>query len=128
VTLFFCLHFFCLRDLRVRLSASCVCSQQLSISLHPALDSRDNGDGGIIKMPQDLSKGPSSERNTGQGSQKLSFRCSDVGQGNCNWQASGNNENEVLAKVEQHAREVHHMNMDENTRSKVREAIHRQAA
>src|SRR5438067_9881956 len=72
------------------------------------------------QMPQDLSKGPSSERNTGQSNQNLSFRCSDVGQANCNWQASGKSEDELLPKIEQHAREVHHMNMDENTRSKVR--------
>ena len=80
------------------------------------------------QMPQDLSKGPSSERNTGQSNQNLSFRCSDVGQANCNWQASGKSEDELLPKIEQHAKEVHHMNMDENTRSKVRGAIRRQAA
>ena len=79
-------------------------------------------------MPQDLSKGPSSERNTSQGNQNLSFRCSDTGQSNCNWQASGKSEDELLPKIEQHAREVHHMNMDENTRSQVRGAIRRQAA
>ena len=77
-------------------------------------------------MPQDMSKGPQSERNAGQ--QNLSFRCADVGQGNCAWQTSGKSEDEVLKKVEQHAREVHNMNMDENARSKVKGAIHRQAA
>ena len=79
-------------------------------------------------MPQDVPKGPSSERNTGQSNQNLTFRCADVGQGNCNWQTSGKSEDEVLRNVEQHARESHQMNMDENTRSKVRGAIRRQAA
>lgn len=80
-------------------------------------------------MPQDMSKGPQSERNPGQPqNQNLTFRCADVGQNSCNWQASGKSEDELLPKIEQHAREVHHMNMDENARSKVRGAIRRQAA
>jgi predicted small metal-binding protein len=78
-------------------------------------------------MAQDLSKGPSSERG-GQGNQKLNFRCSDVGPKSCNWQVSGNSEDEILPKIEQHGREAHNLSMDENTRSKVRSAIHRQAA
>ena len=79
-------------------------------------------------MPQDMSKGPQSERNPGQQNQNLTFRCADVGQSNCNWQTSGKSEDEVLRNVEQHARQEHNMNMDENTRSKVRGAIRRQAA
>lgn len=79
-------------------------------------------------MAQDLSKGPSSERNTAQGNQKLNFHCSDVGPNTCNWQVSGNSEAEILPKIEQHGREAHNLTMDENTRSKVRSAIRRQAA
>ena len=79
-------------------------------------------------MAQDFSKGPSSERNTAQGKQKLNFRCSDVGPKTCNWQVSGNSEDEILPKIEQHGREAHNLTMDENTRSKVRSAIQRQAA
>ena len=79
-------------------------------------------------MPQDVPKGPSSERNTGQGNQKLTFRCSDVGPKNCNWQASGNSEQELFSKIEQHGKEAHNLTMDENTRSKVRNAIRTQAA
>jgi len=79
-------------------------------------------------MAQDLSKGPSSERSTGQGNQKLNFRCSDVGPKTCNWQVSGNSEDEILPKIEQHGREAHNLTMDENTRSKIRSAIRRQAA
>jgi len=79
-------------------------------------------------MAQDLSKGPSSERNPGQGNQKLNFRCSDVGPKTCNWQVSGNSEDEILPKIEQHGREAHNLTMDENTRYKLRSAIRRQAA
>lgn len=78
-------------------------------------------------MAQDTSKGPASERNTGQGNQKLSFRCSDVGV-SCNWQASGNNEDEIFRKIEQHGREAHNLTMDEKTRAKIRSAIRTQAA
>jgi predicted small metal-binding protein len=78
-------------------------------------------------MPQDTSKGPASERNTSQGNQKLNFRCADVGV-KCSWQTNGNSEEEVLRKVEQHGREAHNLNMDEGTRSKVRNAIRPQAA
>jgi predicted small metal-binding protein len=79
-------------------------------------------------MADNLSKSPSSERNTSSGSEKLNFRCSDVGPKSCNWQVSGNSEQEILPKIEQHGREAHNLTMDENTRSKVRSAIHHQAA
>jgi len=79
-------------------------------------------------MPQDMSKGPASERNTGQANQNLNFQCSDVGPKTCDWQVSGRSEEEILPKIEQHGREAHNLTMDENTRSKVRNAIRRQAA
>lgn len=79
-------------------------------------------------MAQDFSKGPSSERNTGQANQNLNFRCSDVGPKSCSWQASGKSEDEILRKAEQHGREAHNLTMDENLRSKVRNAIRPQAA
>ena len=79
-------------------------------------------------MVQDLSKAPSSERSTGQENQKLKFRCSDVGPEACTWQVSGNSEDEILPKIEQHGREAHNLSMDESTRSKVRSAIQQQAA
>jgi predicted small metal-binding protein len=115
---------FSLRDLRLR---SCFFGAALEFSA-AALDSQDNWRWRKLKMPQDMTKGPQSERNPGQSNQNLAFRCADVGQNNCNWQASGKSEDELLPKIEQHAKEVHHMNMDENTRSKVKGAIRRQAA
>jgi len=60
--------------------------------------------------------------------QKLNFKCSDVGPKNCDWQVSGNSEEEILPKIEQHGREKHNLNIDNQTRERVRRAIHRQAA
>jgi len=60
---------------------------------------------------------------------KKTFRCSDVGQANCNWQAIGSSEQELMPKIEQHGREAHNIQrMDDNMRNRVREAIRDQAA
>jgi predicted small metal-binding protein len=62
------------------------------------------------------------------GKEKVSFRCSDVGPKNCEWQISGNSEAEIMPKIEQHGREKHNMKIDEDTRKKVHSAIHKKAA
>jgi len=62
------------------------------------------------------------------GKDKVSFRCSDVGPKNCEWQISGNSEAEIMSKIEQHGREKHNMKIDEDTRKKVHSAIHKKAA
>jgi predicted small metal-binding protein len=41
---------------------------------------------------------------------------------------SGNSEQEIMPKIEQHGREKHNMTIDDETRSKVRNSIRRQAA
>ena len=48
------------------------------------------------------------------GKDKVSFRCSDVGPKNCEWQISGNSEAEIMPKIEQHGREKHNMKIDED--------------
>ncbi len=63
-----------------------------------------------------------------QGKHKLSFRCSDVGPKNCDWQISGNTEADIVPKIEQHGREKHNMKIDDETRKKVHSAIHVKAA
>ena len=64
-----------------------------------------------------------------QGAQgKMNFRCSDVGPKNCDWQVSGNSEEEIMPQIEQHGREKHNLTIDEETRNKVRGAIQRKAA
>ena len=55
-------------------------------------------------------------------------RCSDVGPKTCDWQVSGNSEQEIMPKIEQHGREKHNLTMDDETRNRVRSAIQRKAA
>ena len=59
---------------------------------------------------------------------KVNFKCSDVGPKNCDWQVSGNSEQEIMPKIEQHGREKHGLEIDDYTRNRVRDAINRQAA
>jgi predicted small metal-binding protein len=58
---------------------------------------------------------------------KVNFKCSDVPK-NCDWQISGHSEQEIMPKIEQHGREKHNLTIDDQTRNKVRSAIHKQAA
>ena len=58
----------------------------------------------------------------GQGN--YSFRCADMGNTSCSWEARGSSQDEVLRKAEQHGREKHNItSMDEATRNKVRSNI-----
>jgi predicted small metal-binding protein len=63
-----------------------------------------------------------------QGQGKVNFRCSDVGPMTCDWQVSGNSEQEIMPKIEQHGRDKHNLTMDNETRNRVRSAIQRKAA
>jgi predicted small metal-binding protein len=63
-----------------------------------------------------------------QQDQDLRFRCADIGDKSCNWEARGRNEDDIMRQVEQHGRDAHNMNMDDNMRRKVRGAINRKAA
>jgi predicted small metal-binding protein len=58
---------------------------------------------------------------------KLNFHCADVGPKNCDWQVSGNSEEEMMPKIEQHGRERHNMTIDEDTKRKVHSAIRKAA-
>ena len=73
-------------------------------------------------MNPDVSKNPQESKG------KLNFKCSDVGPKNCDWQVTGNSEEEIMPKIEQHGREKHNLTIDNETRSKVRNAIQRKAA
>ena len=81
-------------------------------------------------MAQDIRKPSTSTQSTHSGtSGDYSFRCKDAGHNDCSWEAHGHSEDEVLRKVEPHARERHHIqNFDEHARNKVRGAIRRAAA
>lgn len=54
------------------------------------------------------------------------LRCGGVK--NCDFQVSGNSEQEIMPKIEQHGLEKHGLRMDNEIREKVRNAIHKQSA
>jgi predicted small metal-binding protein len=58
----------------------------------------------------------------------MNFRCADVGAKTCDLQVSGNSEQEIMPKIEQHGREKHNLTMDKETSTRVRSAIQRKAA
>lgn len=55
------------------------------------------------------------------------FRCADVGYTECPWHLEGSSEQEMLPRIEQHAAEVHHLELKEEAREHVLQAI-REAA
>jgi len=59
---------------------------------------------------------------------RVTFKCSDVVAKNCDWQVSGDSEQEIMPKIEQHGREKHGLEIDDETRNNVRNAIHKHAA
>lgn len=57
----------------------------------------------------------------------LSFHCADV-MPNCDWQVSGDSEQEIMLTIEQHGHEKHNLtNLDDDTRKRLRNAIRRPA-
>ncbi len=67
--------------------------------------------------------------NQQQGNQQgdMRFRCADVGDKNCKWEARGHSEDDIMRQAEQHGREAHNLSMDDGMRQKVRGAIRRAA-
>jgi predicted small metal-binding protein len=66
----------------------------------------------------------SDEQNQGT----LQFKCADVVAKNCDWQVSGNSEEQLMLLVEEHSREKHGLKLDDETRNGVHHAIHKRAA
>jgi len=87
----------------------------------PALDVAEDG-----KKEADMNPNISADQSASN--KKLNFRCADVGPKNCDWQVSGDSEQEIMPKIEQHGREQHNLTIDDATRNKVRNAIQRRAA
>ncbi len=61
-----------------------------------------------------------------QGTGEYKFRCAEMGQTSCNWEATGTSEDDVMRQAEQHGRERH--NLKEFTpemKEKARRLIHR---
>ena len=60
---------------------------------------------------------------------KLSIRCIEFGDFDCNWEGHAYDEEELLDKVEQHGRESHNWtSFPEETKRKAREAMRKKAA
>jgi predicted small metal-binding protein len=54
----------------------------------------------------------------------LRFRCSDVGDPKCSWEARGRNEEELMPQIERHGRDAHNItNIDDNMRQRIRSNI-----
>jgi predicted small metal-binding protein len=57
------------------------------------------------------------------------FRCADVGNADCRWEAKGRTEDELMPQIDRHAREAHGMSkIDDHMRSKIKDAIRDRAA
>jgi predicted small metal-binding protein len=74
----------------------------------------------------DLKRSDISEPGRGLSGNKddYSFRCSDAGFTECQWQTRASSEDEILRRAEQHGREQHNLtNIDDKTRNLVRSKI-----
>lgn len=61
-------------------------------------------------------------------SREQTFRCADLGRLGCNWSLSGETAEQMLPEIERHGREQHNTEMDEGTRNRILDAIHRRSA
>jgi predicted small metal-binding protein len=58
----------------------------------------------------------------------LHFRCADVGDPQCKWEARGSSEEELMPQIERHGREAHNINnIDGSMRNRIRTNIRRAA-
>ena len=57
------------------------------------------------------------------------FRCADVGNADCRWEAKGRTDDELMPQISQHAREAHGMtSIDDRMRTRIKDAIRDRAA
>ncbi len=57
------------------------------------------------------------------------FRCADVGNADCRWEAKGRTDDELMPQIGLHARQAHGINkIDDQMRSKIKDAIRTRAA
>ncbi len=57
------------------------------------------------------------------------FRCADLGNSTCQWEASGRTEEDVIRQVEQHGREQHNLSeWTDDIKNRVRNLMRRIAA
>jgi predicted small metal-binding protein len=83
----------------------------------------DTGSGRIGRNPTSSSPG-----REGAGAERT-FRCADVGNADCRWEARGRTEDELMPQISQHAREAHGMtSIDDRMRTRIKDAIRDRAA
>ncbi len=71
-------------------------------------------------------QGPST--GTGSGNVKT-FRCADVGNAGCRWEAAGRTEQDLRQQIERHGREAHGLKeIGENMWQRIRQKIREKAA
>jgi predicted small metal-binding protein len=65
----------------------------------------------------------------GEGDSVKSFRCADVGNADCRWEAVGRTEDELHPQIERHGREQHGMKeIGKDMWSRIKDAIRERAA
>ena len=65
----------------------------------------------------------------GAGSHVKTFRCADVGNADCRWEAVGRTEDELRPQIERHGREAHNIKeMGKEMWSRIKDAIRERAA
>ncbi len=65
----------------------------------------------------------------GAGSYSKTFRCADVGNADCRWEAVGRTEDELRPQIERHAREAHGWKeVGKDAWSRIKDAIRERAA
>lgn len=78
--------------------------------------------------PTDTRPGREGGGNVRAGSERT-FRCSDVGNADCRWEVTGRTEDELLPKIEQHARDAHGVrDFGAEAKNKLRNAIRERRA
>jgi|SRR6185437_1736722 len=83
----------------------------------------DTGSGRTGGNPSSSSPG-----REGAGAERT-FRCADVGNADCRWEAKGRTEDELMPQISQHARDAHGMtSIDDRMRTKIKDAIRDRAA
>jgi predicted small metal-binding protein len=76
------------------------------------------GGSGAWSEEENMNPNVSDQQQKNEG--RVNLKCSDVGPKNCDWQVSGNSEQEIMRKIEHHGREKHNMTIDDQTRNRVR--------
>ncbi len=74
-------------------------------------------------------QGPGWKPKPGEGMNVKTFRCADVGNADCRWEAVGRTEDELRPQIERHGREIHGMKeMGKDMWSRIKDAIRERAA